>query len=230
MSSAASRRASISASVRAVAPIRSVPLWKTRTERILKGVTVEALQTDPKDGGKKRFKIREYSQKPAREHKFNLDDGQSTTVERWWKSAKNVTLKYPNLGCVQVTKVAWYPLELLNVLPGSKFAGKLSPDQVADILKFTTHKPQEKMTLIRQGLQQLGYTNSETARTWGFEMSPNMLEAEGRVLPPPQIKVGKNKTVNVANGVFDMRGNHFLKPASLDKPWCVRSRGEPERR
>lgn len=264
--------ASTSSWVRLLSLLRRRVFRRPCTARVLKGVQVETIFTDPQiKGGKKvrsrlsaqndltltppqRFKVRSPSSfyiqivlngnrsrstdsralvnlssasKTARRRpsKCALPPptafGRLTALQRWWKQAKNQTLRFPNLGIVRVTKTAWYPLELSVVLLSqndadpraafksspatnslvrlsslltaqrSRLAGKLSPDQVADILKFTTHKPAEKMNLIRQGLQSLGYTTNETVRAWGFEMSPNMLEAKGRILPAPTMKVGK---------------------------------------
>ena len=47
----------------------------------------------------------------------------------------NINLRFPQLGCVRVTKTAWYPLECVTVLPGTKYTSKLSPDQVAKVLE-----------------------------------------------------------------------------------------------
>ena len=57
-----------------------------------------------------------------------------TKTQSYFRSL-NINLRFPQLGCVRVSKIAWYPLECVTVLPGSKFMGKLSPDQVAKVLE-----------------------------------------------------------------------------------------------
>lgn len=46
-----------------------------------------------------------------------------------------MTLKYPDLPLLQITKTAFYPMECCEVWPGSNFFKRLSAAQTAEMLK-----------------------------------------------------------------------------------------------
>lgn len=120
-----------------------------------------------------------------------------------------IKLQYPQLPCVQLTKIAWYvatslmkytsmltekshyryPLECVSILPGTQFLGKLSPEQVTEMLKFTTMKPREALSYLREGIQhlRLGQEN-RLLQAWNLQVSHGRpISAKARVLDPPDV-------------------------------------------
>lgn len=57
------------------------------------------------------------------------------SLQQYIERKYNIRLQYPYLPCVQVTKIAWYPLECCEIQRGTQFLGKLDPDQVQAMLK-----------------------------------------------------------------------------------------------
>lgn len=57
------------------------------------------------------------------------------SVQRYIEQKYGTRLRYPFLPLVQVTKTAYYPLELCDVVRGGTFYGKLDFEQVSELLK-----------------------------------------------------------------------------------------------
>ena len=81
-----------------------------------------------------------------------------------------------------------YPLECVDILPGTQFLGKLEPDQVAEMIKFTTMKPNERLNTLRDGLKHLRLAgDSLTLRHWNFDVEQRPITVPARVLDPPPL-------------------------------------------
>ena len=194
---------------------------RIKVGRFLRGVAVKVMVGASREPA--RRKISEFSPLPANQRTFENSDGQTVTVADYFRSL-NVALRFPNLGCVRVTKTAWYPIETVTVLPGNKYAAKLDAEQIAKMLDFTSKKPQQKRDLIRQGLNKLGYNTNPTVQGWQTQINEQPLGFNARVLPPPNLLAGGPKQSALVrskdDGQFDARSKPFFKPAAIAS-WCV---------
>jgi len=123
---------------------RAVDRGRVQLERFVKGLQISTRSMAMQDGRSsqtKKFKIRALSREPANALRFEGDNGEQWTIQSYFQKIYNYTLRFPNLPCVQVTKKAWYPMEVCTVERGNKYTKKLNPDQVAEALKFTTQPP-----------------------------------------------------------------------------------------
>lgn len=117
---------------------RAMDRSRLQLERFCKGLQISTRSLTAGDGKKtqvKKFKIRALSKVPASHYMFENDQGQEVSLQAYFQQTYNYTLRFPNLPCVQVTKKAWYPMELCTVERGNKYTKKLLPDQVAEALK-----------------------------------------------------------------------------------------------
>lgn len=81
-----------------------------------------------------------------------------------------------------------YPLETISILPGSQFYGKLSPDQVTEMLKFTTMKPHVTMAYLKDGMPHLNLGGkSDLLRAWSLDAETRPMTPKARLLDPPQV-------------------------------------------
>lgn len=71
---------------------------------------------------------------------------------------------------------------------GNKYNKTLSPDQVAQAIKFTTVKPRERMEFIRK-IQFLRPSTNPALTAWGMEFENDTMKVEARTLDPPVIKL-----------------------------------------
>ena len=143
---------------------RAVDRGRVQLERFVKGLQISTRSMNMTDGSgrssqNKKFKIRALSREPANALRFEGDNGEQWTIQvsfsskfyafhrvqqadnsffriqSYFQKIYNYTLRFPNLPCVQVTKKAWYPMEVCTVERGNKYTKKLNPDQVAEALK-----------------------------------------------------------------------------------------------
>lgn len=131
--------------------------------------------------------IKDVSRQSARTLTFKDESGKTTNVAAYFQTVLNVNLRGADFPCVQLTKTAWYPLELCTIQSGNKFTKKLDPDQISEALKFTTNPPHIRIQQVKDGLQTLGYASNPICRAWGFSIDPTPIEFAARVLPPPSL-------------------------------------------
>lgn len=195
-------------------------------ERFLKGLQITTRSLEARDGKttqKKKFKIRAVSRESAAQLTFENDQGQRTNIQAYFQQVYNYTLRFPTLPCVQVTKKAWYPMEICTVERGNKYTKKLNPDQVAEALKFTTQPPNRRLALIREGLGYLGLGTSDTLRSWQFGVETTPMQVKARVLDPPQLVyagTGPQGQIMPRDGGWDIRGKKSTAAGVVER-WVV---------
>lgn len=79
-------------------------------------------------------KIKNVDQKSAKTHIIDHEKGK-ISVEEYFKRTHNITLKYPDLPVVQLTKTAFFPMECCDVWVGTNFFKKLAAQQTSEMLK-----------------------------------------------------------------------------------------------
>lgn len=168
---------------------RLEPRLAIKLNRFLKGIKVQVTVPGP-DGRKQHRKIQELTKKSAKQSEFDCD-GKKTNVADYFQTHYRIRLKHPEWPCVRISKTALWPLELCNVDDRQKYPKKLDPQQTADSLKLTTIKPQERVPILRQGIQTIMPTNAGSPlNQWGLQISQELMQVEGRILPAPEINYG----------------------------------------
>lgn len=117
---------------------RAMDRARLQLERFCRGLFISTKTLSATDGQKtrvKKFKIRALSQMPASHLMFDDDHGQKLSIQTYFQQTYNYSLRFPGLPCVQVTRKAWYPMELCTVERGNKYTKKLTPTQVAEAIK-----------------------------------------------------------------------------------------------
>ncbi|TPX48761.1 hypothetical protein SeLEV6574_g01860 [Synchytrium endobioticum] len=184
------------------------PLWrnltqeqKKRLQNFLMNVMVEI--TYRPLGSRKGYKIKGIDNRAAAQREIprmpdetNIPPGE--TVARYYLRVHNIQLQYPEVPCVTsgTVRTLYLPMELLRVKAGQKYLGQLSPEQLAEMIKVTTVKPQDRLQRIRDGDEKL-HRNAEIANLferWGLSIDHRFIKVQGRVLNPPTITVGINQT------------------------------------
>lgn len=117
---------------------RAMDRSRLQLERFCKGLLISTKSLNAVDGRAtrvKKFKIRALSKVPASAFMFENDEGREISIADYFQTTYNYTLRFPGLPCVQVSKKAFYPMEICTVEKGNKYTKKLAPDQVAQALK-----------------------------------------------------------------------------------------------
>ncbi|GAA6062365.1 hypothetical protein JCM10212_004211 [Sporobolomyces blumeae] len=185
--------------------------------RLLKGLRITLVVPNAQEVNPKR-KIRELVGTSARQATFELQDGTTMSVERWFQVHYGIRLAHPDFPCVRVTKHALYPIELCAIDFGQKFAGKLSSAQTLEVLRHTTVSPRDRAGMLQFGVGELKAANGSVLGEWGIDISPDPMELTARILPSPVVKY--QQPLSVLNGVWNLRNVRLAQPAALNT-WIV---------
>ena len=127
----------------------------------------------------------------AKDLRFTLREGGTQSVAEYFRQAYNITLRYPDVLCVEVGKGAYIPMELCHVIPGQIMRKQVPPEKTKDVLEFATQKPEARLTSIRNGLAVLQYGQSSYLRSFGLAVdSTAPVTINARVLAPPTLVYG----------------------------------------
>lgn len=189
-----------------------------RLNRFLKGLKVQ-LVVPGREGVKPTRKIRSVEPIAANDPSGAFEvDGQNMTIETYFQRYYNVTLRRPELPCISVSKIARWPLELCNAEAGQKWRKKLDQAQTADAIRLTTVEPSRRVNMLNEGLQRIQPTEAALGQ-WEVAIAPRPMQVEARELPPPTIQY-KSRSIRPRDGVWDVKGQQFHKPATINS-WLV---------
>ncbi|KAJ3089055.1 Eukaryotic translation initiation factor 2C [Quaeritorhiza haematococci] len=147
--------------------------------------------------GRYKYKVRGLTQQGAKDIKITLRDeggataaGRKVTIAQYFEEYNKVKLNYPWLPCIVTgaKKDIKIPMELCNVKPNQRHIGKVSDRQAAEMIKVTAAPPQDRLNKIKDGVGALhGANDKQFLDAWGVKIADNMLQVDGRVLPPPRM-------------------------------------------
>ncbi|KAG8942123.1 hypothetical protein FRC00_011997, partial [Tulasnella sp. 408] len=159
--------------------------------------------------------IKDLSDKGADALMFKKEDGGLTSVQAYFSQTTGRQLRYPGLVCVQLSKIAWVPIELCEVVPGQFYKKTLNPDQTKHMVDFSTLRPEERLRNIRNGLQVLRYGNSPYLQDFGINVDANPMTIKGRILPTPTLLYGRNQSIQPRDGQWNMRDKQLFRPETI---------------
>lgn len=183
--------------------------------KLLKGVRVET--TYDIKGRKRTYKI-EGLILDGSFHTFETSDGKKLTIEvsyysqlllpfevlilhqRYYQMSYGIRLRFPKAFAIKVTKTAIIPAELLNIIPGQPFRGKIEGNATRAVLDFTKMKPEDRLNKIKMGSFELDYRNSPAMQENQIQVSPDPMRQNALRIEPPRLKMG-NMDVSVCNVV-----------------------------
>jgi eukaryotic translation initiation factor 2C len=97
------------------------------------------------------------------------------------------------------------------------------------MIKVAARPPNKNAELIQNGLKELGFQHtSSLLQQFNIGIGTQMAVVPGRILPPPQILYGGNKSMKADNASWNLRDIKFQVGATLEK-WGVlnlRDRGK----
>ncbi|KAK0170075.1 hypothetical protein PV328_010680 [Microctonus aethiopoides] len=154
--------------------------------------------------------------RPADKATFKLDNGDTTTVERYFLGSKNYKLRYPKLPCLWVgsrSRQILLPPELCKVKPGVVTNRKLGEEQTRRMIKETAKDPATRKGRILEAFNGMRYNQDPTLKEFGITLGGDFETVNARVLTPPTLQYAK-RTVNVSNGVW-RSPDAFNRPSSI---------------
>ncbi|CUA70185.1 Protein argonaute-2 [Rhizoctonia solani] len=179
--------------------------------RILKGIKVFATVGKRTETAKSIKSIH----RDGPDNYFFDKDGQQVSVSQHMRDAHGARIQYPKAPCVILNRDAAFPMEFLEIAPHQILKRPVPPDLTAEVLKFSTQPPDQRIMQITQGFQQLQYNQSDYLRGAGVQVDRDPVMVQARVLEPPRIEFGDGQTLNVTNGTWNMVRKRMFKPAKL---------------
>ncbi|TFY71790.1 hypothetical protein EVG20_g1213, partial [Dentipellis fragilis] len=191
-----------------------------RVAAFVKGVRVKTAHLGYKKGVKALARV------SSRQHRFDCPElGGMVTVEQYFQRKYRITLRYPDLPCVDVggQKQNLLPPEVCTILPGQPFRGKLLDEHTAQMIRVAAKPPNINAQMITSGgLTELGFRQGASAvlNAFGVSIGDKMAVVPGRILPPPGIKYGKGEPRVDERASWNLRDVKFAVGGRLDS-WAV---------
>jgi eukaryotic translation initiation factor 2C len=116
------------------------------------------------------------------------------TVEEYFRKENQTKLTYPKLPCLWVgsrEKTIYIPMEFCEMVPQAMPRNKkLADDAVANMIRGTAVKPEERKRKILEGLSQNGnfFKSDEFTMEFGMSIDAKLLQVSARILTPPGIQ------------------------------------------
>ncbi|KAJ3529107.1 hypothetical protein NM688_g7899 [Phlebia brevispora] len=206
------------------------PRERLRLQRFLYGIRITTIGPDGQLGKTPRV-LKRLSEASARDHRFTLREGGTMTVMEYFQKTYNRTLQWPDFPCVEVGNGALIPMELCRVLPGQIMRKQIPSDKVKEVVKFSTKKPGERLSSIRNGLGVLAYGQSEYVQEFGMHVQDQQgpLSVNARILQPPKLQYGgQSAAIIPQDGAWNMANRKFYKPVTIER-WCIAVFEKPAR-
>ncbi|KDQ33827.1 hypothetical protein PLEOSDRAFT_21640, partial [Pleurotus ostreatus PC15] len=160
----------------------------------------------------------------AGHYRFNLESGESLTVESYFRG-QNKPVKYPDAFGIIISRPnddhkQIIPAEFCNVVPGQFYKGKIPEDiQSGAVQKFSTMRPEERLKAIQTGNAQQ-YPTNDLIHDGGMTIDFEPLKINGRVLDTPTLQYGGAQPFNPQNGAWNVVNKKFHTPERLGV-WSV---------
>lgn len=173
--------------------------------------------------GRRHYKIRGISSKPASQIAVDIE-GVKTTVAEYFQNTYNLKLQYPWMPCIQAGangKVN-IPFELCSVRPNQRHKGKISDDQAAAMIKVTAAFPPIREKRINDGISSLhGSNDAQLLNAWGVTIAPKMVEVNARMLNAPTILFANNQPLRVNNGSWRIDEGRMFSTGCTLAAWSI---------
>ncbi|KAE9392432.1 Piwi-domain-containing protein [Gymnopus androsaceus JB14] len=147
-------------------------------------------------------------------HVFDKE-GVPTTIRDYFWDTYQYKIPSQSLG-VSIGQYEVFPISVCKVSQ-QLYKAKLQPEQVREVLSFVPQNPEQRLSRITAGWQNLEYHNSAYLAGANITVNHQPLEVGGRLLPPPQIKYGQGEVLSTNNkpGTWDVKSKKFFSPATI---------------
>ncbi|WUR02081.1 protein argonaute-2 (AGO2) [Vairimorpha necatrix] len=184
-------------------------------EKFIKNIKVKTNHRGPKQK-ELSFKASGILQEPASSCKFEMD-GKSYTVAEYFAQTYG-PLKFPNLPVVLIKKRGmelYFPIEVLDVHGGQRYIKKLDEQQTSTLIKYAAKPPIDRFRIIQDKLRDLPILNNNKSDSFGVVFESNFTKCTGKLLQAPKILFGKNATMDVRRGGWNLMGVSAYNPAKV---------------
>ncbi|KAL5148091.1 Protein argonaute 4 [Glycine soja] len=196
----------------------------TKAKRMLKNLRIRANGVE--------FKISGLSDNTCRNQKFLLrqkgTNGEvqerEITVHDYFTRQKLIGLNYSaDMPCINVGKPkrpSYFPIELCEMVSLQRYTKALTNLQRAQLVEKTRQKPQVRRQALEDALRSSRYDDEPMLRSSGITIEPNFVRLVGRVLEPPKLIVGGEKSIIPRNGRWNFNNKKLYEPLMIGR-WAI---------
>ncbi|PIA48671.1 hypothetical protein AQUCO_01400922v1 [Aquilegia coerulea] len=197
-----------------------------KAKRALKNLRVKIIPSNSEQ------KITGLSELPCSQQLFSLKhrngDGEFETTEitvyDYFVNHRHIELRFSgDVPCINVgrpKKPTYIPMELCHLVSLQRYTKALSTFQRSSLVEKSRQKPQERMTVLSEALKISNYDTEPMLRAAGVSISSQFTQIEGRVLSPPQLKLGNGENLLPRNGKWNFRNKTLVEPAKIER-WAI---------
>ncbi|EST09042.1 protein of unknown function DUF1785 [Kalmanozyma brasiliensis GHG001] len=165
-----------------------------------------------------------FTPRSAAETEFTTKDGKTYTIVQYFLEKYNIRLRHPNLPCARIgSQKNAVPMEFCIVVPkGPIPATSLTSTQSADQIKQSAMRPDVRKRRVDEIRREVGYETDPMLRRWGITVSQQPLEAEARVIAPPEVSYAQgSQKPRVQFGSWNLVNTRFVKAGTPLLTWAV---------
>ncbi|CAH1181008.1 unnamed protein product [Phyllotreta striolata] len=194
-------------------------------EKFLK--TLRIVYEIPRNAGSKRTYRVNGLQDCADRKTFTSDKGEAMTITEYFRKYKSYTLRFPKLPTVWVgdkqrKNPILLPMEFCTLEESQVVNRKMTENQTSTMIKSSATSTTIRKQKIMKGLSEANYNADNTVKEFGFSVSNQFCQLNGRVLPPPKLGYQNSKEVRPFKGVW--RGDRFFNGVTIDN-WTIAHAG-----
>ncbi|KAK0187297.1 argonaute-like protein [Armillaria mellea] len=188
-------------------------------------------------GYKRRQKLWGIGSKSARLTTFPCEEfgKKNISVEEFFKSKHNITLRHgadlPVVNVGSIKKPTWLPAEICTIEPGNALRGRLSDQEVAQMIRVACNPPRVNAEfIVGEGFQRLSLSPPQPPVTgFGLSIDLEMAVIPARELNPPSLSY-RTGTPRVANGSWNILDVKFHRGATVNGYWVLPIRERTQNR
>ncbi|VYS67499.1 unnamed protein product [Arabidopsis thaliana] len=146
------------------------------------------------------------------------------TVSDYFTRIREIELRYSGgLPCINVGKPnrpTYFPIELCELVSLQRYTKALTKFQRSNLIKESRQNPQQRIGVLTRALKTSNYNDDPMLQECGVRIGSDFTQVEGRVLPTPKLKAGKEQDIYPINGSWNFKNKTFFKPATVTR-WAV---------
>ncbi|KAI3454374.1 hypothetical protein Pfo_011037 [Paulownia fortunei] len=181
------------------------------------------------------FKITGLSERSCKEQKFSLklreaSDGSGgirtieTTVYDYFVSTRGIALSFSaNLPCINAGKPhnpIFFPIELCSLVPLQHYKNELTIYQRSAMITKSSQKPEDLVKVLADVVKRTKHEAEQLLQSCGISINSSLVQAEGRVLSAPRVKMGNGEHIIPRKGWWSIKDKKLLEPKRL-KHWAI---------
>ncbi|XP_024928971.3 protein argonaute 2 isoform X3 [Ziziphus jujuba] len=180
--------------------------FRREVEKVLRGLKVYVTHRRIKQ----KYTISGLTKDITRDCEFDVQDPdgrkppEKIRLVDYFRDRYNKDIEYKGIPCLDLGKKRYVPMELCELAEGQRYQKEHLDRNAAIMLKnISLPSPRDRANMICNMVRsEIGPCGSDTTRNFGFEVNMNMTSVTGRIIKPPELKLGSRNgemTITVDN-------------------------------